>query len=248
MTAPRRSTLKGWRRWVACFDSHGDQVEPAALASFRDFTHWWKPDIRIHGGDIFDFRWLRRAASDEEKAESIEQDFEAGLALLGWYRPTAIVWGNHDWRLHNTLETTSHGATKALLSLMLERIESATAGSETVPYCKRAGVYPLGNYKVIHGYGTGIGAVRKAALVYGNCLMGHLHRNEQHTCERLDRATCYAVGCLCKLDLGYNRASIGTLMQEHGWAYGLVSPRGQTVVWRAQRVDGVWVLPSEFRA
>lgn len=235
---PRRATLRRWTRWVACGDSHGDNIDAPTYAAFKDFVREWKPHRRVHGGDIWDFRWLRRAASDEEKAEAIATDFTAGLDFLSWYRPTDIALGNHDARLWNTLESTTHGATKALLTLMLDRISEATEGVNVVPYDKRRGVLNIGNVRVVHGYGSGIGAVRKAALVYGNCLVFHLHRNEQHTCERLDRATATAVGALCKIDLPYNRATLGSLMHENGWSYGITSPTGQTAVWLAQRVGG----------
>ncbi len=51
-------------RWVAAFDSHGDCVDKPSLEAFRAFCDDFRPTVRIAGGDHFDFRWLRRSASD----------------------------------------------------------------------------------------------------------------------------------------------------------------------------------------
>jgi hypothetical protein len=232
-------------RWAACFDSHGDQVDPGALAAFREFVGWWKPTVRIHGGDAWDFRWLRRSCSDEEKAQSVSDDFEAGLDFMSWYKPTVFLWGNHDDRLRRLLDASA-GAQRELAGQWIDRIYVALSGVKQYPYCKRNGIHRLGDLAVIHGYGHGIYATKNAATVYGNVLMGHCHSIDMVRVARLDDTYGYNPGCLCSLDMDYTRPNMGTLRHAHGWAYGVVV-NGRTVVWQARKHGGVWVLPSEFR-
>jgi predicted phosphodiesterase len=72
-------------RFVVISDMHGDQLDPAAFAAAKSFIDEFKPDHRIHAGDVFDLRWLRSAATDEEKYDDVIADIEGGLSLLDWY-------------------------------------------------------------------------------------------------------------------------------------------------------------------
>ena len=56
-----------------------DQGAAKALFAFLDD---WKPEIRVHAGDAWDFRNLRRGASDDEKAASLVDDWDAGSEFL----------------------------------------------------------------------------------------------------------------------------------------------------------------------
>jgi hypothetical protein len=233
-------------RWLAMTDTHGDKADTGTVEAALEFSKWWKPTIRAHMGDAFDFRWLRRSASDEEKAAGVEADFDSGLDLLKRFNPTQFLWGNHDVRLVDCMDSTS-GALRQLACAWLDRIDLTLKRAKQYPYDKRKGVMPLGDYSLVHGYSHGVGALRKTALTYGNVLMGHVHRNDMVTVERHRPAVGYSVGCACALDMDYNRAALGTLAQSHGWAYGLLYPNGEVLVWQARKVAGRWVLPSEMR-
>jgi hypothetical protein len=235
-----------YQRWAACFDPHGDKAHAPSVRAFREFCGYFKPTIKVHGGDNGDYRWLRRSCSDEEKYESVTADFEAGIEFLSWYKPTHFLRGNHDERLHDALDSTN-GALRELAGQWIDRIAVMLSGAKVYPYCKRQGVCKIGDHSFVHGYSHGIGATRKHALTYGNVIHGHVHRNDVATVEGTEPRRGYSVGCLCELDLGYNRATIGTLAQQHGFAYGLLTSRGKLVVWQAQEVDGTWHLPSEMR-
>ena len=80
--------MSNWTRFIAGFDVHGDKQNKAACEVFFRFMKDWKPEIRVMGGDLFDFRPLRRKASEEEKRESMREDFEAGMGFLKRMRPT----------------------------------------------------------------------------------------------------------------------------------------------------------------
>jgi len=60
-------------RWVFVSDTHGDREDPAAMEAMYEFLDWWKPSVRIAGGDHGDFRSLREKASDNERQESCEE-------------------------------------------------------------------------------------------------------------------------------------------------------------------------------
>jgi hypothetical protein len=237
--------MKAVTRWAAAFDNHGDECDPDAVQSFKDFVGWWKPAIRIHGGDNWDFRWLRRSASDNEKAEDVAADFEAGLDFAKWYKPTVFLWGNHCDRLRRLADSTV-GAQRQLAGQWLDRINVTLNGCQQFPYCKRRGIYRLGDTAFVHGYGHGISAVRQHAMIYGNVVMGHIHAIDSARVAGVEDKYGYSSGCLANLDMDYTRPNIGTLRHAHGWAYGVVV-NGRTVVWQARKVGGVWVLPSEFR-
>ncbi len=232
-------------RWAACYDNHGDEVDPSALAAYQEFVKWWKPEVRIHGGDNWDFRWLRRSASDEEKAQSVANDFEAGLDFIKWYKPTVFLFGNHDDRLRKLLDSTA-GAQRELAGQWLDRISVALSGVAQFPYCRRRGLYRLADMFFAHGYGHGEGATKKHATVYGNIVYGHCHAIDSVRVPRLEDAYGYNPGCLCNLDMDYTRPNMGTLRHAHGWVYGVIV-KGRVVVWQARKYGNVWVLPSEAR-
>lgn len=236
-----------YERWVAFSDSHGDMMHKpsvdAALAFVKDF----KPTVRIHMGDVFDFRWLRRFASEDEKLEQVTSDFQKGCWLLEQFKPTVFLWGNHDQRIKDAQDSNAgHGALKALADDWIGHIEDITPKCLHLPYDKRRGVHQYGDTKFLHGYCHGLACGRRTALVYGKSCMGHVHRSDTVTVERHDRPTCYVSGCLCELDMDYNRANLGTLAQEQGWLYGIKTSKGTVIVCHARRIDGKWYTPDNF--
>lgn len=235
-------------RWVAAYDVHGDHQNKDAVAALHHFCDDFKPHVRICGGDVFDFRWLRRSASDDEKLEQVTADFQNGCAFLERFKPTHFLWGNHDERIKDALDSNAgQGAMKALAQQWIDHIHDITPGCLHFPYDKRRGVFQYGDHKFLHGYSHGVGAARKHALTYGNCVIGHVHRHDVATVEGIDRRTCHIAGCLANYDMSYNRATLGTLAQEHGWVYGTKTKGGSVLVLHAKRIDGEWLIPHDIR-
>ncbi len=234
------------KRWVAAFDSHGDQCDAAAVKAFHEFCQFWKPDIRIAGGDHFDMRWLRRGAADEEKMESVGADVDAGCDFLARLRPTHFLFGNHDHRLVRALNDGG-GAVRELAGQFLDRIGVVLGPDcQKFPYSSKRGVLKLGNHSFVHGYCAGIQAVRDTARVYGNVTMGHLHRIESAVVDRVEETTGYCAGCLCRLDMDYADHTLGILKWRAGWQYGILLPSGENLIYQARKVGSQWVLPTEI--
>ena len=232
------------KRFVAVFDNHGDMVDAKALAAFREFVKHWKPEVRIHGGDCFDLRALRKGASKDEEFEDLAPDIEAGLDFLSWYKPTHFLRGNHDERLWDAASGKNPIAAR-FAALTIEEVMDALGGAKMYPYCKRNGVMRLGHLKVIHGYHSGVTAARQAAQVYGSVLLGHVHTVDQYSIPGVERRIGRSCGCLVKLDMPYNRAQANTLRQSHGWGYGFIYPSGDYQYFQAECVNHSWTFPTE---
>jgi len=234
------------KRWVFCTDLHGDMQDVPTVRTFHKFCDIWKPEIKVFGGDCFDFRALRSKASEGERYESGLRDFQAGLDFIRKYKPTAFLYGNHDQRLVNLL-TSPNGNVRDQAQSMIDEIEHACGSATIIPYDKRL-VYKIGDLSCVHGFGSGEGTVRKSATIYEKVIIGHLHRAEVVNMPGLRRREGYACPSMCKLAMPYNSTHLAALAHENGWAYGEVLPSGHTTVHLARRVGGIWHLPTEFRS
>ena len=86
-------------RFVAFGDNHGDMADDNAVEALVEFIKDYKPTVRVHLGDCFDFRSLRRGVgNDAEGAESLIADIEAGEDFLERTKPTVYLMGNHEHR------------------------------------------------------------------------------------------------------------------------------------------------------
>lgn len=235
------------KRWMAVFDNHGDRQDNGAVEAALAFAKHWKPEVRVHGGDCFDFRCLRKKASDFERRASLSDDMEAGCSFLRRYKPTHFLRGNHDERLWDLLDEDD-GKLAGYAKHLIEEIKDALGNAQVFPYDKRRGVLrlPGTHLKILHGFHSGVTAARQAGLVYGSCIMGHVHTVDQYSLPGLERRVARAAGALCLLDQDYNRAQAQTLRQSHGWVYGLILPSGEYTVWQAEQVGGKWHVPTNI--
>jgi predicted phosphodiesterase len=242
------------RRFVVASDSHGDQIDATTETALLSFIADFKPQIRIHAGDVFDFRNLRRGASDDEKAHSLEDDWQMGSDFMRRFfdggRENHFLRGNHDERLWNF----AHSATGLLRDYAhdgIARVEKLVAKSRAkmLPYDSRLGVLKLGALKVIHGYAAGIGAARKHAIVYRNCLFGHTHNCDVAGAESDEGVSeARGIGACCRLDMPYNAHQTGKLRHQNAFCYGLLFEDGTYQINQAKKIDGRFYVASDFRA
>jgi len=242
--------LSDWLRFQAGFDVHGDKQDAKACKVFFDFAKDWKPDIRVMGGDLFDFRPLRRKAGEEERRESMRADFEAGVQWLKEFKPNHYLRGNHCERLWE-LAAADKGVESDYAFQGVHEIETLTERlkCKVYPYHKKRGVARLGTtLSIIHGFASGVNCARETARQYsaGTVLFGHVHVIDSHSTASIDRRVAHCCGCLCDLDMPYATRSPGTLRQAHGFSYGVVHKKtGKHHVWLAEGQSGKWVIPSD---
>lgn len=217
------------KRIMVVSDNHGDERDSRACKHAIEFAKSYKPDIRLHLGDCFDFRWLRKSASKDEQEGRITDDLNAGIEFIHAYKPTHFLWGNHDERVRDKSET-SVGFMQHLCLHVIEKIDTALGKCSTKHYDK-SNVLEFGGWKFAHGFGGGVHAVRDHAKIYGSIAIGHFHRVERVPAPKHGgRAVGVCVGCLCKLSLPYNRAQLNTFAQGHGFAFGEFNASGRLIL------------------
>lgn len=227
------------KRWMACGDTHGDMIEPKLRDAALRFRDKFKPHYRIDGGDVFDMRSLRKGASAEERAESVQLDVEAGESWIRDYQPTQLLWGNHDARLWEAKEKCGDANLKMLYNMLADRISDyvASVGCKAFPYDFERGVFKLADTSFIHGYHHNMHAAYKAGQVYGNVIMFHVHQFARVSIERSDGSVAESCGCMAKKDMGYNRRRTGTFRWDQGFKYGYIQD-GKLISLDAKWING----------
>ena len=228
------------KRWVAVFDTHGDQIDREAEHDFFRFVDDFKPQIRIHGGDAFDLRNLRRGVSESERVDSMHADIEAGLGFLKRYKPDVWLLGNHDDRIPQCIRDGSDGNLRQLCTLLWDQIEDQTPNVEKLPYDSLKGVYRLGDLSIMHGFQCGQFVAKQAAEhAASSALMGHVHYSSQIPLTNAGRHVGYTSGCLARLDMHYASRWRARLRWNHGWAWGYTDGE-HTSVFLAVKRNGFW--------
>jgi len=242
-------TSGDWKKLIFASDVHGDMMSKSSVAVLFKFMEDFKPDIKVFGGDLWDFRALRKGAGEDEKRESISKDYNAGLQFIKQFKPNYFLRGNHDERLWELAEADKGVISDYAISGVAEIGDTMLKmGCKMLPYHKRDGVLKIGSLKMLHGFHCGVYAARNAALIYGSCLFGHVHVVDSHSIPGLDRRTARAVGCLCSLSMDYSNRNPTTLRQSNGFAFGVVNQKtGRYFVNQAERIDGKWMIPTEFK-
>ena len=241
-----------YKKWMAIADTHGDMIDWDAANGMLEFKQEFKPDIAVHLGDAFDFRNLRKGASDDEKADSMRDDWDMGLDLLRQYfdgaKVKTLLLGNHDWRPFEMMESSTglirDYATDGVKAL---QNELKRMGASYLPYDSEKGVYRLGHLSMIHGYHAGQGACRLHALYYRNCIFGHVHTIESAPVPSIEPAEARSIGCLCRRDMGYINRSTAKLRWGQGFAYGLTFPDGTYTINQARLINGSYYVATEFK-
>lgn len=233
-------------RFAFISDTHGDRVDHEALSVALHFIkRWWKPEIRIHGGDLFDFRWIRSKANLDDQRDDPNPDINAGYDIIDRYKPTHMLWGNHDDRLFRIARSTD--MPHARHAQMLADQITDKLDCPILPYDKRRGILRFGNVAFLHGYTFALNAMQMQANYYGTCVAGHTHRVEARRAARYEGCVGYGAGCMCLLDQDYNLGTLSTLQHGHGFVYGTVRPNGRCAVFQAFPLEGVWNIPTEMR-
>ena len=244
--------MKKLERFVIVGDTHGDEIEPEIEVKFFDWLREFNPQIRIHGGDVWNFAALRKKASPDERTTALAPDFKAGASFLGRLfaggTDRFFLRGNHDERIYCCSKTATDAALAHYATSMCSSIEHLMRKSKAkmLPYDSRGGVLDVKGLRGLHGYASGIGAARKFAFVYGDCFFCHTHSMDSCPVEKYpEPAVARGSGCLCKIDQVYNQTQIGKLRHENGWLYGFTDGARATY-FQAKFKDGRVVVAKDF--
>lgn len=238
-------------------DNHGDWVDPKTEEVIFAFLKDFRPEIRIHLGDVWEFACLRKGADEEERSVELEADWLAGKEFLRNYfwrgKQNVLLLGNHDDRLWELAKNThAAGESKAAAHGMLEDFEALRkkANIQTVlPYDSREGVYELGHLKCIHGYHAGENAGRQHARIYGNCVYGHTHTIESATAHSYDEPKeSRGVGAACRLDRPFNKKQTNKLRHSNGFAYGFLFDDGRYQLFQSRKIGDEFYAATNIKA
>lgn len=249
--------MSEWKKFVAFGDTHGDMVHKETLQALTNFIKEWKPDFKIHIGDLFDFRSLRQGirATESDAYDDLVSDTLKGHQILEQLQPDVLMLGNHDHRLVRVSEEHANGIIREAARTGIGRLEKTCRKTNTriIPYHYNKGIYNLDNIYFTHGYTANQRSVSQHAEYYGggvdsSVIMGHIHRVEVAPGRSRNRATGYSIGCMCNFDkMTYAAHRLATSMWEHAWAYGVTSKKGHSI-WLARKTGKEWLIPMEVKA
>lgn len=230
-------------KFIACGDNHGDKIDKEVADEFFKFCKKFKADERIHLGDNWDFRSLRRGASGREEDESLYEDFIHGKRFIKKYEPTVFLYGNHEDRLSQIISNSTNGIIKDYcidLDLDIRNSLKESGCKKIYDYDADTGVHSIENIKFVHGYRCGKNAVEEHAIHYastgGALIMGHLHSIQQVNAQKHGGAVGFSGGCLCKKEaMHYAKTRFATSKWGSGWLYGYVQGNDWKV-WQAHKV------------
>jgi predicted phosphodiesterase len=241
---------------LAAGDSHGDKACPQSIKALLEYSKDFRPDIKIHLGDAFDFRALREGAGDSERNESVYDDLECGWELLSQYRPQVWLWGNHEHRINKLIESTGSALVRDRCVDIRDQMRAkakAIGIKKLFPYHAENGIYEVGPVAFAHGYSHGQAAVTKQGAHYaqrgGGFVCGHIHRLEMVALEKWKGGAAYSAGCLCKKDeMSYASHRLASARWGNGFLAGWINVHtGDWKCWLIHKVGEQWVWQTDIK-
>lgn len=231
--------------FIFASDLHGDKQDHDAVEGLLKHCDEFKPDVRIFGGDLFDFSPLMTKADPAEKHDSMTADVEAGLEFLEKFKPNHFLLGNHDDRLWLTAKKHALGIMRDSAKMGIKDIETRCRRlkCKIYPYDVEKGLLRLGKITFCHGYFHGITATKRHAETFaspgGLVIHGHIHSLQMYSVPRAGGSAGISAGCLATTRMDWNKAKVNRLAHEPGWVYGWYSNKGW-VAHMVRKVDGEW--------
>jgi UDP-2,3-diacylglucosamine pyrophosphatase LpxH len=231
------------KSFIYCSDLHGDKQDYEATSELLKFTEEFKPDVRVFGGDLFDFSPLMRNADPAERNASMEADVEAGMEFLKNWKPHYFLLGNHDDRLWQTAQKHSIGLIRDTAKMGIRDIENICRAMKCkiFPYDVDKGILSLGKINFVHGFYHGVTATKRHAETFGKqggaVVHGHIHSFQFASIPKMGGCTGISAGCLATTAMDWNRAKVNRLAHEAGWVYGFYSNKSWAI-YPVRRFDG----------
>lgn len=241
--------MSNYKRFLVVADNHGGLACSVAIKKALDFAKSWKPDYRIHLGDVWDFTPLRSKASQDEKAEGIEDDYRMGWEFLDDYKPTHLTLGNHDDRIWMNVHKAADGVLRETCARIAAEAEAEFRKRKIKFVQYHVNAYmklPEGGPKLIHGFRSTLYPAKAHYENWGECLHGHCHTKDEHTARHIDGGKAFSVACLADLEkLTYSNRQPAKLGHRNGFLYGIINTRtGAWQAWQVTRDGNDWISPQ----
>ena len=239
-------------KFVWASDNHGELGCPDSLSALYAYCADFKPDIRFGGGDHFDCAALRKGAMNEmEGVRSIKDDLEAGKEFLSRYRPTHVLWGNHEYRLEVLARSHQSSVVRDFCSDRFSEINRAArkAGAKVILPYRRDKPLRIGPITGHHGIGSDL---TKMGMFYGSegglFLCGHGHQGQQVILPKYGRGAAYMAPALANLELlDYSENTLSAARHNNGFIAGWFKDR-EWKAWICHRLgDGKWYWQTEIK-
>lgn len=240
------------KKFIFATDLHGDVQDWDTVQALYEFSELYKPDVKVFGGDLFDFRNIRRGAGAAERQDSMAADVEAGMEFLKKFHPQVLLLGNHDKRLWDTAAHHKEGIVQDAAKAGVKSIVSLCRKlkCKLIPYDASKGYYDLGKIRFIHGFHAGVFASKRHAEIYsppsGIVLHGHTHAIQYHSVARLKGGAGMGVGCLANTDMDYNKHLTGRMLHQNGFAYGYSDGSDWQALQAKKGSSGKWRVAKEI--
>ncbi len=249
-------------RWVAAGDNHGQLVDGETQDALASFIGRWKPQLRIHTGDCFDFGAWRRGATPDEQEEGITEDLKHGNYFLRKVlKPTIFMQGNHDIRAEEQMlsrngdrrENAMHAVqsyTDTLAEIGCKEFHRYSVKGKDSEGVNR---FRVGKLTGTHGFKAGVAATRETARTLGRpgdvVIHGHTHDFSLCTIEHLE-AAIVGVSAMCCMDINkadYALRRLATTKWCNGWLHGVIDEKtGDCKVWTAHRFQGKFICSTAY--
>lgn len=242
------------KRFLYLPDPHGHHVNEKAWNVVKQFYEDYAPDEVVYGGDVFDLSPIRKGASAEEKAQSMEPDFEAGMRLFREVPPTRFILGNHDYRAWDQAEHGS-GPVADFCAYLTRQVEGWARKNHVKMYPYRADSYCRMNnrLKMVHGCFANMHTAKALAHFGGEvgCVIGgHTHSIDYYQVQSMTGIQeAYTVGCLHEIYQPYCETRPNTTRHRHGFAFGEYEEGGNiyNVQVAKKDEDGFWRIPTGIK-
>ncbi len=229
--------------------THGELLDRAAFDTVLAFSARWKPETKVHLGDVNDYAAFRagaRGTSDE--AQQLGPDILAGVRMIEEYAPTHLLLGNHDIRAWKLSQSPNAIVARAAQSARNEFLTAVERGGVHLidHYDINRSWLQLGDTKFVHGYMYGENAIRDHAEHFGKCVLAQLHTPGIARGRRCDHPAAYCVGTLANIGaMEYANTRRATARWAHGFVYGEYNDK-ECHVWLSEgepNQAGSWRLP-----
>jgi predicted phosphodiesterase len=255
--------MKKYTKFVVVGDNHGHHVSETSVDAFESFLNHFKPELRIHDGDNWDFGAWRKGASIEEQNERNDEDLAAGADFIKLLRPNVMLLGNHDQRAFDQLESDNVDRQKSALHAVekmhevLRQVNCKKVFEYKVkgPRERDVNFFKYKNLITTHGmYAGNQSATRRIAQTVGHpgCVVvhGHTHDFNIITLEHIS-GPIVGISSMMMADvnqLGYSLKRMATTRWTNGWVYGVIDElTGNVKAFTAHKFGTGFIITEDFK-